>query len=74
MQTGTADFDLTTRGPYPDRTASFVQTVQLGPTTTSWSAPIDPYYATAYTIDYTVTTQTDYGWTKESAHTPTFGC
>jgi|1185.fasta_scaffold426113_1 hypothetical protein len=52
----------------------FVQTVQLGPTATSWSATIDPYYVTAYTINYTVTTQTDYGWTRESAHTATFGC
>ena len=52
----------------------FVQTVQLGPTATSWSATIDPYYVTAYTINYTVTTQTTYGWTKESAHTPDFGC
>jgi hypothetical protein len=52
----------------------FVQTVQLGPTATSWSATIDPYYVTAYTINYTVTTQTDYGWTKESAHTGTFSC
>ena len=52
----------------------FIQTVQLGPTATSWSATIDPYYVTAYTINYTVTTQTAYGWTKESAHTATFGC
>ena len=52
----------------------FVQTVQMGPTATSWSATIDPYYVTAYTINYTVTTQTAYGWTKESAHTATFGC
>jgi hypothetical protein len=52
----------------------FIQTVQLGPTATSWSATIDPYYVTAYTINYTVTTQTDYGWTKESAHTGTFSC
>jgi hypothetical protein len=52
----------------------FVQTVQVGPTATSWSATIDPYYVTAYTINYTVTAQTDYGWTKESAHTGTFGC
>jgi hypothetical protein len=52
----------------------FVQTVQLGPTATSWSATIDPYYVTAYSIDYTVTTQTAYGWTKESAHTGTFQC
>jgi len=52
----------------------FVQTVQMGPSATSWSATIDPYYVTAYTINYTVTTQTAYGWTKESAHTATFGC
>src|SRR3954451_22425211 len=52
----------------------FVQTVQLGPPATSWSATIDPYYVTAYSINYTVTTQTDYGWTKESAHTGTFQC
>jgi len=52
----------------------FVQTVQMGPTATSWSATIDPYYVTAYTINYTVTTQTAYGWTKESAHTGTFSC
>ena len=52
----------------------FIQTVQLGPTATSWSATIDPYYVTAYTINYTVTTQTTYGWTQESAHTPTFQC
>jgi hypothetical protein len=52
----------------------FVQTVQLGPTATSWSATIDPYYVTAYSIDYTVTTQTAYGWSKESAHTGAFQC
>ena len=52
----------------------FVQTVQLGPTATSWSATIDPYYVTAYSINYTVTTQTDYGWSRESAHTGTFQC
>jgi hypothetical protein len=52
----------------------FVQTVQMGPTATSWSATIDPYYVTAYTINYTVTTQTAYGWSTESAHTGTFSC
>ena len=52
----------------------FVQTVELGPTATSWSITIDPYYVTAYTINYTVTTQTAYGWTKESAHTAEFQC
>jgi hypothetical protein len=52
----------------------FVQTVQLGPTATSWSTTIDPYYVTAYSINYTVTTQTAYGWSKESAHTAAFQC
>jgi hypothetical protein len=52
----------------------FVQTVQLGPTTTSWSSTIDPYYVTAYSIQNTVTTQTNYGWSKESPLTPVFQC
>ena len=52
----------------------FVQTVQLGPTATSWSTTIDAYYVTAYSINYTVTAKTDYGWSKESAHTGTFQC
>ena len=52
----------------------FVQTVQLGPTATSWSTTIDPYYVTAYSIQYSVTTQTDYGWSKESPRTAAFQC
>jgi hypothetical protein len=52
----------------------FVQTVQLGPTATSWSATIDPYYVTAYSIQYSVTTQTSYGWSKESPRTAGFQC
>ncbi len=52
----------------------FVQSVQLPGTATSWSATIDPYYVTAYSINYTVTAKTDYGWSKESAHTGTFQC
>ena len=52
----------------------FVQTVQLGPTATSWSATIDPYYVTAYSIRYSVTTQTNYGWSKETPLTGTFQC
>ena len=51
-----------------------VQTVQLGATATSWSATIDEYYVTAYSVAYSVTAQTDYGWTKESARTGTFQC
>ncbi len=52
----------------------FVQSVQLPGTATSWSATIDPYYVTAYSINYTVTAKTDYGWSKESAHTAAFQC
>jgi hypothetical protein len=52
----------------------FVQTVQLGATATSWSATIDPYYVTAYSIQYSLTTQTNYGWSKESPRTVAFQC
>jgi hypothetical protein len=52
----------------------FVQTVQLGPTATSWSATIDPYYVTAYSIQYSLTTQTAYGWSKETPRTSAFRC
>jgi hypothetical protein len=52
----------------------FVQTVELGATATSWSASIDPYFVTAFSVQYSVTTKTDYGWSKESARTGTFQC
>jgi hypothetical protein len=52
----------------------FVQTVELGPTATSWSAPIDPYFVTAFSVQYKVTTRTDYGWFKDSARTGSFQC
>lgn len=52
----------------------FVQTSQVAATATSWSATIDPYYVTAYSVAYSVTTQTDYGWTAESVRTGTFQC
>ncbi len=52
----------------------FVQTVELGPTATSWSAAIAPYYVTAYSVQYSVTTKTDYGWCKQSARTGSFQC
>jgi hypothetical protein len=52
----------------------FVQTVQLGPTATSWSATIDPYYVTAYSVQYSLTTETAYGWSKESPRTAAFQC
>jgi hypothetical protein len=52
----------------------FIQTVQMPATATSWSATIAEYYVTAYSIQYTVTTLTDYGWSAESARTGTFQC
>lgn len=51
-----------------------VQTVQLGATATSWSATINQYYVTAYSVQYSVTAQTDYGWSKESARTAALQC
>jgi hypothetical protein len=52
----------------------FVQTVDLGPAATSWSITIDPYYVTAYSIQYSLTTVTNYGWSKESPRTVAFQC
>ena len=48
--------------------------MELGPTATSWSTTIDPYYVTAYSIQYSVTTETNYGWSKESPRTDAFQC
>ena len=52
----------------------FVQTVQLGPTATSWSATIVEYNVTIHSVQYSVTTQTAFGWIKESARTASFQC
>ena len=52
----------------------FTQVVNLGPTATSWSATIQPYYVTAFSITYTVTATTDYGWSTASAPTGSFQC
>ena len=52
----------------------FVQVVELGPTATSWSSSIEPYYVTALSVQYSVTTKTDYGWFTESARTGSFQC
>ena len=52
----------------------FVQKVELGPSATSWSAVIDPYYVTAFSVQYSVTTKTDYGWFTESSRTGSFQC
>ena len=52
----------------------FVQTVDLGPSATSWSASTDSYFVTAYSVQYSVTTKTDFSWMTESARTGTFQC
>jgi hypothetical protein len=52
----------------------YLQTVQMASTATSWSTPITLYNVTAYKVQYSVTTQTSYGWTQESPRTGWFGC
>jgi len=52
----------------------YTQTVQMTATATSWSQVIALYNVTAYSVRYSVTTQTDYGWTKESTSTGWFQC
>jgi len=51
-----------------------VQNVDLPATATSWSSSIDKYYVTAYSIQYSVATKTDYGWINETAKTAAFRC
>ena len=52
----------------------FVQTVDLSATATSWSASIDTYYVTAFSVRYSVTATTSYGWFTESPQTGAFQC
>jgi hypothetical protein len=52
----------------------FVQKSEVGPTATSWSASIASYYVTAFSVQYSVTTKTEYGWTAESPRTGSFQC
>ena len=52
----------------------YVQTWELGPSVTSWESTVDPYYVTAFSVQYSVTTRTNYGWFTESARTGTFQC
>ena len=52
----------------------FTSTRDVAATTTSWSAPITTYNVTAYSIRYSVTTLTEYGWSTESAKTGWFHC
>ncbi len=52
----------------------YTQTVQMTANDTAWSQVIALYDVTAYSVRYTVTTQTDFGWTKESASSGWFRC
>ena len=52
----------------------YSQTVQKAAADTSWSQAITLYNVTAYAVQYSVTTQTDYGWTAESVRTGWFQC
>jgi hypothetical protein len=52
----------------------YSQTVQMTANDTSWSQAIALYNVTAYSVRYSVTTQTEFGWTKESASTAWFRC
>ncbi len=51
-----------------------VQTFDVSPTATSWSAEIDTSYVTAHSIDLAVTAVTDYGWYRESSKQGQFHC
>ncbi len=51
-----------------------VQTFDVGPTATSWSAEIDTYSVTASSIDMAVMTVTDYGWYRQSSKQGQFHC
>jgi hypothetical protein len=52
----------------------YVQTVNRAATDTAWSQGILIYNVTAYSVRYSVTTLTDYGWTAESLKTTWFQC
>jgi hypothetical protein len=45
-----------------------------GAATSSWSKSITTYNVTAYSVRYSVTTLTTYGWTTESGLTGSFRC
>jgi len=53
----------------------FVQNEEVtGASTSSWSKPITTYNVTAFSIRYSVTTLTTYGWATQSALTGSFRC
>ena len=53
----------------------YVQTEDVaGAATSSWSKSITTYNVTAYSVRYSVTTLTTYGWTTQSGLTGSFRC
>jgi hypothetical protein len=52
----------------------FEQTETVAATATSWSSSITTYNVTAYSIRYSVTTQTTSGWFSQSGFTGSFRC
>ena len=53
----------------------YQQTEDLaGGSTSSWSKSITTYNVTAYSVRYSVTTLTTYGWSTQSALTGSFRC
>jgi hypothetical protein len=52
----------------------YSQTASVAATATSWSVNPSLFSVTAYSVRFSVTTLTDYGWTKESALTGSYQC
>lgn len=52
----------------------YEQVENLPATATSWSKSISTYNVTNWSIQYSVTTLTDYGWTKQSGRTGAAKC
>jgi hypothetical protein len=53
----------------------FQQTEDVtGASTSTWSKAITTYNVTAYSVRYSVTTLTTYGWSTQSALTGSFRC
>jgi hypothetical protein len=52
----------------------YKQHTDVDASATSWTAPIPTYNVTAFSIRYTVTTYTEYGWEKETENTGRFQC
>lgn len=52
----------------------YTQSEDVSAGTTSWSKSTDLYWVTNYSVRYSVTTLTDYGWSTQSSLTGAFQC